>query len=443
MKGQMSFFDFSDEFQKMESHYQLKKLSDYIDFAEIVPRHVRDRYYKQTGRPPYSIESMLSALVIQKIYSIPTNELLVKFLELSRPVREFCGFNDSVPDEATFTRFKQKLSEEDFKEILHQLVKLTEPYLQEIDPFDSSLLVLDTTGLEVPVKENNPKYFYSLKRQVEKGAPNKPEHEITAMTLANMPKAAKAEPKAKLSYTNGHFAYAYTSAVLTNGFGIVRDIDLFEGQKDSTTLKPIMESFKSYHGLNNYKYFSADAGFDSNENYRYLIEDCSLYPVISLNPRNSKNLDENYNVNGIPVCSRDNKLTFKFDGYCDKRKRLKWVCPLNTRKGNYRFTTCQNPCTDSSYGRVIYTYPEDNYRMNTPIPRGSHRWKKIYKKRVVSEHAISRLKALLNMGRLNVRDYHSVFAEFALAAIAQNVVALIACRSKYNDKIRSVRWLAA
>ena len=439
----MSFFDFSDEFQKMDSHYQLKKLSDYIDFAEIIPKQVRDRYYKQTGRPPYSIESMLSALIIQKIYSIPTTELLVKFLELSRPLKDFCGFTDSVPDAATFTRFKQKLDEEDFKEILHQLVKLTEPYLQEIDPFDSSLLVLDTTGLEVPVKENNPKYFYSLKREVEKGAPNKPEHEIYAMTVANMPKYAKAEPKAKLSYTNGHFAYAYTGAVLTDGFGIVKDIELFKGQKDSTTLKPIMESFKNHQDITNYKYFTADAGFDSTENYRYLFKDCSLKPVISLNPRNSKELDEKYNENGIPVCSKDNTLNFKFDGYCDKRKRLKWVCPLNKRENNYRFTTCQDPCTDSSYGRVIYTYPEDNYRVHTPIPRGSRLWNKIYNKRIVSEHAISRLKVPLNMGRLNVRDYHSVFAELALAAIAQNVVALVACRSKFNDKIRSVRWLAA
>ncbi|WP_205842261.1 hypothetical protein [Natranaerobius trueperi] len=51
-----------------------------------------------------------------------------------------------------------------------------------------------------------------------------------------MPKRSKAEPKAKLSYTNGHFAYAFTGAVLTDRFGVIRDIELFEG-KDSTTLK--------------------------------------------------------------------------------------------------------------------------------------------------------------------------------------------------------------
>ncbi|WP_205842262.1 transposase [Natranaerobius trueperi] len=180
MKDQISFFDYSDEFQKLDSHSKLKKLSHYIDFAEIIPQHVRDRYYNQTGRPPYSIESMLSALIIQKLVSIPTVELLVSFLELSRPLKNLCGFTDSVPNPSTFTRFKQKLSEEDYKEILHKLVELTEPYLRNVDPFDSTLLVLDTTGFEIPVKENNPKYFYSLKRKVEKGTPKRPEHELIA-----------------------------------------------------------------------------------------------------------------------------------------------------------------------------------------------------------------------------------------------------------------------
>lgn len=47
-----------------------------------------------------------------------------------------------------------------------------------------------------------------MKNQVEKGMPEKPEHEIYIATLAQMPKHSKAAPKAKLMYTNGHFAYA-------------------------------------------------------------------------------------------------------------------------------------------------------------------------------------------------------------------------------------------
>jgi len=129
---------------------------------------------------------MLSALIIQKILSIPTVELLVTFLELSEPLRDFCGFIENVPDPATFSRFKDKIGPTELKKILDRVVELTEPYLKELDPFAASLLVLDTTGLEVPVRENNPKFFYSLKNQVEKGATEKPENEIYAMTIAKI-----------------------------------------------------------------------------------------------------------------------------------------------------------------------------------------------------------------------------------------------------------------
>ncbi|WP_205842235.1 hypothetical protein [Natranaerobius trueperi] len=88
MKDQISFFDYSDEFQKLDSHSKLKKLSDYIDFAEIIPQHVRDRYYNQTGRPPYSIESMLSALIIQKLVSIPRPLLKRTILNISFLLKE-------------------------------------------------------------------------------------------------------------------------------------------------------------------------------------------------------------------------------------------------------------------------------------------------------------------------------------------------------------------
>jgi len=85
------------------------------------------------------------------------------------------------------------------------------------------------------------------------------------MTIAKMPKCAKAAPKAKLMYSGGHFAYAYTAAILTNGLGLVRNVMLFEAQKDSLLVKPVLEDFRQHHDLSRYEFFAADAGFDSTE----------------------------------------------------------------------------------------------------------------------------------------------------------------------------------
>jgi hypothetical protein len=164
-------------------------------------------------------------------------------------------------------------------------------------------------------------------------------------------------------YTNGHLAYAYTAAVLTNGLGLVRNVMLFEGQKDSVTLKPILEDFHLHH--------------DISENYRYLVEECKLKPVINLNPRNTKDLPKP-DSEGVPLCPKNPGLKFKYAGFYKSRNRIKWVCPLTKRGKSGYICTCPNPCTNSKSGRMVYTYTEDNYRRNTPIPRNdkvrSLRW---------------------------------------------------------------------
>ncbi|WP_342669104.1 transposase [Thermovenabulum gondwanense] len=92
---------------------------------------------------------------------------------------------------------------------------------------------------------------------------------------------------------------------------------------------------------------------------------------------------------------------------------------------------------------MVYTYSEDNYRRNTPIPRNSKLWEKIYSQRIAVEQSISRLKLPLMLGRLTVIDFRSAYCELVLAAIAQNVVTLVALRAKKHDKVRSLRWLVA
>ena len=49
---------------------------------------------------------MLKALLIQRIFSILTDTLLIIFLKYSQELRDFCGF-DIVLDASKFTRFKQ------------------------------------------------------------------------------------------------------------------------------------------------------------------------------------------------------------------------------------------------------------------------------------------------------------------------------------------------
>lgn len=109
---------------------------------------------------------MLTALIIQKILSIPTLKLLVHVLKLSKELRELCGFK-IVPHPSQFSRFKS-IFLKDLENFFNNLVNLTEPICQAINPSLSNILIADTTGFEPYVKENNPKFFDSLYRNIEK-----------------------------------------------------------------------------------------------------------------------------------------------------------------------------------------------------------------------------------------------------------------------------------
>lgn len=76
----------------------LSFLQQHIDLDEIVPASFWKHFYKSTGKTrKYPLNAFLWTLIIQWIFSIPTDSLPLVFLRYSRHLREFCGF-DKVPD---------------------------------------------------------------------------------------------------------------------------------------------------------------------------------------------------------------------------------------------------------------------------------------------------------------------------------------------------------
>ena len=133
---------------------------------EIVPVSFVSHFHASTGRPrKHQLYPMLKALLIQRIFSIPTDTLLIVFLKYSQELRDFCGF-DVVPDGSKFTRFKQDFLS-DLQSMFDHLVDLTEPICQNLDPAIASMTIFDTSGIEAWVTENNPKYANRIIKQLK------------------------------------------------------------------------------------------------------------------------------------------------------------------------------------------------------------------------------------------------------------------------------------
>ena len=98
------FQDCQEKFENDKPTF-LSLLEQHIDMDEIIPLSFRNHFYASMGRTRKSpLQAFLWALIIQRIFSIPTDELLLVFLAYSKSLREFCGFT-KVPDASKITRF--------------------------------------------------------------------------------------------------------------------------------------------------------------------------------------------------------------------------------------------------------------------------------------------------------------------------------------------------
>lgn len=450
------------------SFFQL--LEQHIDLSQFIPLSFSNAFYQNLGRNRlYPLTGFLSALILQKIFSIPTDSLLILFLNLCKELRAFCGFS-KVPDASLFSRFK--LGFADFIELMfQQMVDYTEPICQQIDSSLAQILTFDTSGVELYVKENNPKTLDSLVRKLKLIYKNNPDINPHQMAYALLPEHAASCPDAKHLYINGHFCYADKFAILTNGLGIVRHISFLDDDfkskhpempveskssspdkdksiGDSTSLKPVLSDFFTLHPNFHPEIFLGDAAFDTIDTYGMLLNDFSFSKVlIPYNPRNESTLKKvGYNEYGYPTCPNDDSLAMKYCGITKEKgraERIKWRCPkVRMVKGEW-VCDCQEPCSTAKKGRTTYTYENLDLRMFPGIQRDSDEWNSLYKIRTIVERAINHLKTNMCVAGRKTRNHVTTKADVFLAGIASQLTVIVAYSMNCPQYVRSLKPLIA
>jgi len=148
---------------------------------------------------------------------------------------------------------------------------------------------------------------------------------------------------------------------------------------DSVSAVIALSQLKTIYPQHPFSHFIADSAHDNTATYK-LCKFYGLAPIIDLNPKNTKKERlANIDTYGRPICPLG--LPMVNWGYNKDRCRIKWRCPIYaSKKTKRKLGECliKNECSNSSYGRVIYTYPKDNLRLFTTPPRGSELWSNIY-----------------------------------------------------------------
>ena len=425
----------------------------------ITPDFYSEYYSSCTNTREYTLESILSALLLGSFFHLNI-DVLVLLLTFSPELCEVCRFeNGKVPDESVFSKFKVKFDAqllELFNSFSLHVIKLFAKYDESL-PENSPLkglceqAIYDTTGVKPKVKENNPKFVATeVKKQqaVQKfiGDKNFNPH---AAAYGKLPKFAFANNDIRLDYANGHFGYFYKCGMVSNGFGVplhlhFLDEDFYKSLPDSfstpeeakyaydnASLKPVLSSFLYRLNGNPFKDFLADSEFDSYANYDFLRANGFDRILIPINNRNSKQsagvtfpLSEEF----VPVCTKF-KQSFIPDGVVKGRKRsmrLKYVCPKSKKVKGKWTCECKEKCRETNSTVTTYVYPNGDLRLFPGIQRGSDEWNNTYKTRTVIERSFSSLKSNATVATPNTYNLNSIRSNIILAATTKLITVILA-----------------
>lgn len=450
------------------SFFQL--LSKHVNLDEFIPAEFHSAFYRSLGRNRvYSLSGFLTAFILQKIFSIPTDSLLLLFLHLCRELRDFCGFT-KVPDASLLSRFKYDF--EPYLELMFQkMVDYTEPICQLIDSSLAQILTFDTSGIELYVTENNPKTLNALIKKLKVYYKDNPNVNPYKMSYALMPPQASACSDAKQMYINGHFCYADKFAILTNGLGIVRHIAFIDDEDfksshpelivekktdspdedksvgDASSLTPVLKDFFTLHPDFHPDTFLGDSAFDSASLYGILMHDFHFSKaLIPYNPRNESTLCKvGYNAYGYPTCPKDSSLDMKYCGVTKEKgraDRIKWICPkMHYHKG--WICDCEEPCSTAKKGRTTYTYENMDLRMFPGLQRDSKEWNETYKIRTIVERAINHFKINMCIAGRKTRNHTTTKADVFFAGIASQLTVIVANAMNCPKYIRSLKPFVA
>src|SRR5436305_2198847 len=121
---QLGVFSYVSPEQRVPQDHPLRALRGMTDEAlkDLQPRF--NKLYAKTGRPSIAPEKLLRALLLQALYSVRSERLLMEQPDYNLLFRWFVGLNmdDSIWDVTVFTKNRERLLDGDIAEAFFQAV---------------------------------------------------------------------------------------------------------------------------------------------------------------------------------------------------------------------------------------------------------------------------------------------------------------------------------
>jgi len=241
--------------------------------------------YSETGRPGIPPEALLKALLLQALYSIPSERRLVDAINWNLLYRWFCDLDpdQAVWDATAFTHNRERFERHGLVQKFFERVVAT-ALLEQYGSNDH--FSVDGTLIQswASLKSFRPKDEPVGKPPAEGGS--NPSVNFRGTKRTNETHRSTTDPEARLARkSDGAPALLCHSghALMENRHGLCLDIAVAaaDGHAERDTAEKLLRRFRRRHGVKP-KTVSGDRGFEAGEFLRTLEEDLSITPHVPI-----------------------------------------------------------------------------------------------------------------------------------------------------------------
>ena len=291
-------------------------------------------------------------------------------------------------------------------------------------------IAIDSCPIVVPLKENNLKTSMTDRFNKTKIPAGDPDARLGV--LIHFPNPFKKQVRYFWGYRN------HVISDTTNELPIW-EVTRPANVSDIKIAKELIQEAGSVFNLN-IKVVTGDAGYDSEDLLKFIINDLNAAAIIPHNPRREQ--PKGWQIKGDKViCEaslemvRKGKMRPKKTGilYCQ------YICPIiYDKRSRLKYITCPvfHPKFFKGKGFNVLIHLEPSIR--SEIDYGTQKFKELYNKRVSVERIFSRLLSIA-MQNPTVRGYNANCNHVTIAHISVLLVALTAYMTGQKDKMRFVK----
>jgi hypothetical protein len=405
------------------------------------------------GRDDYPIRPMWNAVIAGIVYQHPSVESLRRELRRNGELRQICGFDpflgeNAVPTKDALSRFVELLIEHsDFiDEIFHELVDELKKQLPDLGI---------TTAVDSKAIPSFGKPVCGEDKLNEDDRRRDTDADWGTKTYKGTRKDGTVWEKVTKWF--GYKLHLLVDSVYELPLAFELDV---ASSSDMTHLTPLVEDLQEHHKQvhDDCKQCSADKGYDSTQNNTALYDDHGIKPLIDTRELWKAKKFETlfpdrydvfcYDESGKIYCScpserrgQDELRELAFVGFEKDRNTLKYRCPAAA----FGFecpgrAECEklSPVGVGDFGRTVRVPLGLDRRIFTPIARHTDKWDKAYDRRTSVERVNSRIDQVLGFEHHTIRGKAKMEMRVTVALVVMLAMALGRIRIGQSEKMRSV-----